>query len=624
VTINCPIHLGGSGPISVGTNATLTLTSTLIDMDETSSATSTDPLLGIVGTQQIVFTGPGTVNVPNAVLEPDNTAGTGTGIATTEGMQVTGGTLNAAGILIQRGGNANFRNPLITGTLSQGDTTTQGLGITGGVVNLGTLQIGGDKGNAGAWGTVAGGAVTVTGEVLCGNEAGASSRWSEFYISGGTFTNLDTSIGFVIAPNFGTVVNSALFAIGGGSASIAKLSFGLGSDTVSGQRDLFINNGTLYVGSGGIQTQNTNSYHAQISWFTGLLGALADWSTTNTIVLSGGTGNSFTIQTADGAGNPHNIALNGLVTDVITNTVNYNAGSTPGANLMVTGGGVLTLGATNTYTGVTLLNGGTLALVGDGLSTGLLGGSPLVAVYSPGTLDPTGLTRDGSLHVGDPSVNESISQTLAGNGAVANNVVIGTAGTLLLGSLGHYGTLTVGHNVTNSGAIVVTLDHPPAGATNGGLTAHALIVSPGSTLTIQQGTNDLVTGDTFHVFNIATGRPIYNSANFTSITLPTRATNAGVNYVWDSSHLATTGVLTLITGGVAPVNLNPSNMVFSVSSGRLNISWPANQLGWDLQTNAVNIAVAADWFSLPGSAAVTSTNIAIQTNGSVFLRLHHN
>lgn len=72
------------------------------------------------------------------------------------------------------------------------------------------------------------------------------------------------------------------------------------------------------------------------------------------------------------------------------------------------------------------------------------------------------------------------------------------------------------------------------------------------------------------------------------------------------------------------VSTTPTNIVTSVSGNTLMLSWPADHLGWKLQvqTNALGAGLGTNWFTIPGSDSVTSTNLTIvPTNGAVFYRL---
>jgi hypothetical protein len=76
---------------------------------------------------------------------------------------------------------------------------------------------------------------------------------------------------------------------------------------------------------------------------------------------------------------------------------------------------------------------------------------------------------------------------------------------------------------------------------------------------------------------------------------------------------------------VQPVATNPTNIVFSVSGNTLSLSWPADHLGWILQsqTNALSTGLkTAGWTDIPGSSSVTHTVITINpANPTVFYRL---
>jgi hypothetical protein len=76
---------------------------------------------------------------------------------------------------------------------------------------------------------------------------------------------------------------------------------------------------------------------------------------------------------------------------------------------------------------------------------------------------------------------------------------------------------------------------------------------------------------------------------------------------------------------VPPVNTTRTNItVQRTGTNTLVFSWPSSHLGWDLQTNSVNVANPSFWFTLPGSSTVTNVTITIdRTKTNVFYRLHY-
>jgi len=315
-----------------------------------------------------------------------------------------------------------------------------------------------------------------------------------------------------------------------------------------------------------------------------------------------------------------------------TGSQSLSGGISGGGALIHDGAGELTLSGDNTYSGATTNDDGTLALVGDGVNTGFLRGTSILSVNAPGIVDPTGLMLDGSLHVGDSGVNEG-QQTLSGNGTVLSNVVIGANGTLAPGPVAGYGPLTIGNHLSvgdtniGGGAIILEIDHLITGATGDSVTARSLSIltngsTPLPTLTINQGTNDLQTGDTFHLFNI-TGNSGVATLNRLALTLPATGPVSGVTYVWNTGNLAVNGTLVLTHGAVAvpPLNANPTNLLFQVSGRTLQISWPADHTGWFLQSNAVSLTASNDWFTVPGASATNQWSVPINATGIVFFRL---
>ena len=71
--------------------------------------------------------------------------------------------------------------------------------------------------------------------------------------------------------------------------------------------------------------------------------------------------------------------------------------------------------------------------------------------------------------------------------------------------------------------------------------------------------------------------------------------------------------------GASTVNLNPTNLVTTITGGELNFSWPADHIGWRLlvQTNNLDAGISVqpnDWTSVTGSAATNQISIPLDTS----------
>ena len=70
------------------------------------------------------------------------------------------------------------------------------------------------------------------------------------------------------------------------------------------------------------------------------------------------------------------------------------------------------------------------------------------------------------------------------------------------------------------------------------------------------------------------------------------------------------------------VNTHPTNIMFSVTGNQITLSWPADHIGWQLQSNSVGLTATGAWFTVSGS---TTTNQMITsldaTKTNVFYRM---
>ena len=126
-----------------------------------------------------------------------------------------------------------------------------------------------------------------------------------------------------------------------------------------------------------------------------------------------------------------------------------------------------------------------------------------------------------------------------------------------------------------------------------------------------------------------------------SVIVTTSPTNLAVNVTYNGSANAPTNVgsytvVALIadpnyTGGAtntlvikSAIATNPTNIVISVSGTTLTLSWPADHIGWWLQsqTNNLSVGLWTNWVDMPGSDATNSLSYTMDpSQPAVFYRL---
>ncbi len=411
-------------------------------------------------------------------------------------------------------------------------------------------------------------------------------------VNGGTNTSIISDPEFVVNNGYGTV-GSGFIVQAGSNQTVPGVDLdvtgALVSTTGSGGTALEVS------GNGVMRLEGENTYAGTTTISNGatlILGTVSQLNAGAGVTLfSGGTPPGGTVTTGSYA---PNITNNG--TFISTTTLGQTlAGVISGAGTVeVEGtGAVLTLTGTNTYTGTTIAAAG-----GDLVVQGSIGNSAVIDVQTGSTLDLSGLT----------SYTLGASQTLRGTGNVlqgANAITVN--GKLSAGEAATLGTLNLNGAVTmTSGGTAALRINKTSGVRTSDKVAGITTATYAGTLTVTNvGTDLLVVGDTFTLFGAGSA-----SGNFTTIVGP-----AGVTFIFNP----TTGVLTV----AAVPATSGTTFTFTASGGRLNVSWPANYLGWALQSNAVNIAVPADWITIPGSTTVTSENLPISTNTAVFFRMYY-
>jgi len=184
---------------------------------------------------------------------------------------------------------------------------------------------------------------------------------------------------------------------------------------------------------------------------------------------------------------------------------------------------------------------------------------------------------------------------VSGSGSAASPALIKTAGALILTN----SPVILTYNNTNGApqpALNIT-----GSATVGG---NAFTVNTANGLPLANGTYVLVQ---------ASGA-ITSSGSYPAVT----GTGIGSGSQGAISVAGSQVILTVSTATVLP----PANITFSRSGSTLTLTWPADHLGYILQSNSVNLMIPADWFNIPGSSSVTNFPITIQPGQSnVFFRL---
>ena len=295
-------------------------------------------------------------------------------------------------------------------------------------------------------------------------------------------------------------------------------------------------------------------------------------NTNNQTILIGGTNNltftgPLTLNGNDGLGSPTNRTIQVTNTGLTTLSGVISDGGL-GFGLIKTGVGVLALDNAETYTGPTTNSAGILQI-------------------------------DGSLAAAS-AVTVSSNATLSGTGTINGTVTVNAGGTLAPGTTS-LGTLTINNVLTLAGNVKVRVNRSGFVSDQANVTNTLSNTGTGSVMVTNLGTA-LHVGDTFAVFNKAvTGGG----------TL--KVIGAGVGW---NNQLAVNGTII-----VSSTNL-PAITAAVTGGSTLNLTWPKDYLGWQVQSNSVGLTASTNWFVVPNSG--NATNLVITpslTRTNVFYRL---
>lgn len=519
-----------------------------------------------------------------------------------------GATVNPGGTLQLAGSGGNQINDSASVTLTGGTfdmagqtetlASVNGFGLLTNSAGSGVLNLSGLTCPTGTL-TINGGALNMSGSLV-------AQAYGTLVLNSGTLnldgggqhaggTGVQADGDFIM--NGGIVNGGAYFAVGDVvSSDVAQATFNSGTFTTTNEMlNGFSSPAVVTVNSRAVLNLYTYSYgnNPVTSYFNG--------GTINTYVFkSRGSAdlemyfNGVTVQpTASVAGffpfgagyaNQHAyISTNGLNLNLATFAIGIGQNlehdstldsmvPTPDGGLTLLGGGTLTLSGTSTYTGNTIVSNATLKVTGS-----LVAG---VDVKSGGTLTGTG--------------------TL--NGPVA----VESGGTLAP-SIGAIGTLTLNSDLTlQAGSSVSMKVNQTAGTSD--LVTGMNNVTYGGTLVVTNLSGTTTNGSQFTLFSA--GNP---TNNFSSIS-----GTPGANLAW--SFNPTNGVLSV----VSTVATNPTNITAVVSGSTLTLSWPADHLGWILQsqTNSLIAGLTTNWVDVAGSSASTTNIITMDpTEPTVFFQI---
>jgi autotransporter-associated beta strand protein len=309
-----------------------------------------------------------------------------------------------------------------------------------------------------------------------------------------------------------------------------------------------------------------------------------------------------------------------------TNTFAGNIINDGVTTIIKVGTGTLNLSGQNTYSGSTTISNGVLALTNGVNGDGTIAKSTNIFINAGAILDVSGENT--------PTLTLGSTQTIGGSGTL-NGALDNTSGAAIAPGIGATGTLTVTNTVALGGNIFIDVDHTVAGATNASLAAASITIPSGATLTVNQGANDLVTGDTFKLFKI--GDSSVSLLSGLTVNLPVTSPDSVYTYVWDTSQLGVNGTITLTSGAPstppAPVagfsgtptsGIAPLNVTFTDASSGSITNWIWNFGDGNSVTNISNVSVnhsyGAGTYAVSltvngagGSSLATSNNYIVVT-----------
>jgi hypothetical protein len=243
--------------------------------------------------------------------------------------------------------------------------------------------------------------------------------------------------------------------------------------------------------------------------------------------------------------------------------------------------------------------------------------------FDTGVLDATStalsLLRNGN---GNAAASGS---TLFIGGGVARLGLVNLTASAAYGTLGINNADVTVANVTSPGSglamLAITNSTFTVAITNNGNPVTAPVAVDSLTLdtavSLKVGGTNWVVGQ-FPLFSYAGS---IGGTGYSALTLTSLPSGCG-GYL--SNNISALTVDLVVTNAPALVNTNPTNIVAVVNGANLELSWPADHIGWHLQaqTNTLATGLGTNWVNVPGTSSVNHyTNTIDKTKGAVFYRM---
>jgi fibronectin-binding autotransporter adhesin len=434
---------------------------------------------------------------------------------------------------------------------------------------------------------------------LGGNTEADTNTFGGYYLSGGQLILQEPlqvgryGAGELVVSGSGLLSNG----VSGGNINLGEQATGSGSMTVNGgtvvlASDSFLRvpfngvSGTLAISNGGSVTvgtfqmgvTNTSTGSATVGPNGTLTVGQVNGQAASSLAFNNGTLRAIASSATflEGLANV-TIGAGGLTVDTDGNaiTVNQNIGGS--GVLTKTGAGTLTL-ESQSYIGNTVVNAGTLA-----------GNTSLAGTVLQGNLvvNSGGAVQPGGLGLGIIYASNGKGVTLGG----AANLEIAKAGSFSFLS----DKLQADGSIGQGGALNVSINEP----------SH---------------TTALTVGNQFTLFQAGGGL----SGAFTTVNLPTVDPANGNTLTWNTSLLATAGIISVASTTSPIVTDPPPALTNLIVGGEVQLSWGSEYEGYTLQvqTNTLSEGLQNNWVDVPGSTSVTATNFPVDKSlPTTFYRL---